>query len=289
MNFQQIRFVQAIVDTGSFTKAAERCFVTQPTLSNAISQLETELGGEIFHRRSKKPPKLTEFGHLLMNDMQRILSARENLMHKAADYVARDEKCVRLGLSPLISDEYVSTLLTRLKSVDDEFEVIISQMNKADIEPALLNGSIDYGLGPKPMGFRHSKSIPIYSEPLLFLSQESTSTSSVALDEISGRIILFVQDDCGLAGVTRSLFDDHAIEISEYEGRALSYNVLENWVKLGLGSALLPASKVTDIGAASRIDNDEGFVSVEFQASWLAAQEQRRCFNMMQAGLSFAS
>lgn len=192
MNFQQIRFFQAITETGSFTKAAERCFVTQPTLSNAISQLEDELGGEIFQRKTK-PITLTEFGQHLLDDMRDILLVRERLLSRAADFVARDEGSVRLGISPLVSDDYVSTLMQRLQSADQDLNILISQMNKADIEPALQNGIIDFGIGPSPMQSTKTLSTPIYSEPLLYLCGDSVASNSFALRDINGKTLLFVQ------------------------------------------------------------------------------------------------
>lgn len=88
----------------------------------------------------------------------------------------------------------------------------------------------------------------------------------------------------------RILFSQNAIQVCEYEGRALSYSTLENWVKLGLGATLLPASKVLDISTAKRLeDNNGALVSIEFQACWLATQQHRRCFNLLHESLKFAA
>jgi len=206
------------------------------------------------------------------------------MLGKAADYVARDVKSVKLGISPLVSDDYVSTLLSRLNSADSELNIVISQMNKSDIEPAMQSGSIDFGVGPGPMGFEKSKALRIYSEPLLYLTDGDSNSKrgAVTLSDLNGKTILFVQDDCGLASVKHELFSEFKIDVLEYEGRALSYNVLETWVKLGLGTTLLPASKVADISIANRINNNDGdSISVEFQACWLISQEDRKCFDIV--------
>ena len=65
MNFQQLRFVISVVDTGSFTRAADLCCVTQPALSNAINQLEDELGAKLLDRTTRSV-SVTDFGALLI-------------------------------------------------------------------------------------------------------------------------------------------------------------------------------------------------------------------------------
>ncbi|MEM9278953.1 MAG: LysR family transcriptional regulator [Pseudomonadota bacterium] len=90
MNFQQLRFVIAVADTGSFTRAADRCCVTQPALSNAISQFEEELGGKLFNRTTRSVTP-TEFGKLIIPDMRNIMEAQSNLISNASIYNSRDD------------------------------------------------------------------------------------------------------------------------------------------------------------------------------------------------------
>lgn len=65
MNLNQLRYAKTVADTGSFTLAAEQCYVTQPTLSNGIAQLEQELGDKIF-KRTTRTVSLTPFGEHIM-------------------------------------------------------------------------------------------------------------------------------------------------------------------------------------------------------------------------------
>ena len=89
MKLRQLQFVQAVVEHGSFSRAAELCHATQPTLSNAIAQLETELGGKLFTRTTRRVD-LTPFGAYLMPDLTAVLEARdemrtaEGLIHMAS-------------------------------------------------------------------------------------------------------------------------------------------------------------------------------------------------------------
>ena len=71
MHMNQVRYFLALCEEGNFTRAAERCGVTQPSLTKAIRNLESKLGGKLFDR-SKIETQLTELGKLVRPPMQRI-------------------------------------------------------------------------------------------------------------------------------------------------------------------------------------------------------------------------
>lgn len=108
----------------------------------------------------------------------------------------------------------------------------------------------------------------------------------VGLDVLEGQTMLMVDDACGLAMAVRKLFMENQISLKEYEGRALSYPVLEKWTQLGIGSTLLPASKVQHQDYARRLhDRSDDIVPLNFQAVWKKPQEARPSFTPMMAGL----
>ena len=71
MNMNQVRYFLVLCEEANFTRAAERCGVTQPSLTKAIKNLESKLGGKLFDR-SKIKTQLTELGKLVRPPMQRI-------------------------------------------------------------------------------------------------------------------------------------------------------------------------------------------------------------------------
>src|SRR3982751_877166 len=85
MELQQLRYVAAVADTGNFTRAAERCFVTQPSLSQQIINLESELGHKLFHRLGRKAV-LTEAGAVFLERARRILLEVENATKEISDH-----------------------------------------------------------------------------------------------------------------------------------------------------------------------------------------------------------
>lgn len=280
MNFQQLRFVIALSDTGSFTKAADLCCVSQPALSNGVSQLEDELGAKLFKRTTRSVTQ-TEFGDVLIDEMRKITKARGQLFSRAADFLTRDLKTIRIGLSPLISSEFVEAMMARIELADDSLTVILSEMNRADIQPGLESGTIDFGLGPKPVANDSFATSTIYSEPLLYISDTMSGdpVEPITLSQMSGQQILLVQDGCGLSATVRDLFRDNQLKMEEYEGRALGYHILEKWARLGIGVTLVPASKVSDVTYARRLDDSLGTsVTITYEASWNKTHEAQANF-----------
>lgn len=287
MNFQQLRFVVAVADLHSFTDAADLCCVTQPALSNAIAQFEEELGGKLFERTTRTVT-LNAFGASMIDDIRRILDARSRLMVHSAEYLARDDRVIRIGLSPLISDVYVAALLTRMAQIDGSISIILTEMNKRDIQPALDAGEISFGLGPEPWDQTVLNAAAIYSEPLLYVSGDHTmaATDTATLKDLAGKQLLMVGDDCGLSAVVRSLIRENQIVLTEYAGKALGYSVLEKWALLGIGVAFLPASKVTDPSRARRMNGASGSsLSIGFCACWKPSQEARPSFSLVRRAL----
>ena len=78
MTFTQLNYVLAVAEYQNFTKAAEKCFVTQPTLSMQIQKLEDQLGIQIFDR-SKKPIQLTEVGRKIVNQAKNIVNEADRI------------------------------------------------------------------------------------------------------------------------------------------------------------------------------------------------------------------
>jgi len=81
MNIQQIVYFLVLSDELHFTRAAKRCGIAQPTLTNAIRALEDEFGGPLFHRRPK--PRLSELGAAVRPDLQRALVLIDRALTRA--------------------------------------------------------------------------------------------------------------------------------------------------------------------------------------------------------------
>jgi DNA-binding transcriptional LysR family regulator len=106
--------------------------------------------------------------------------------------------------------------------------------------------------------------------------------ASIGLEAASQQRLLFTEDLCGLATATRTLFDNAQLEVDAYPGRAMSYGALEDWVELGLGSAVIPKYHLRSRAHARSLVGADGVqLFLEIEAVWkspLAASEHASVF-----------
>ena len=126
MNLNQLRYMKSVATFNSFSLAAQNCHVTQPTLSNAIAQLETELGAALFHR-STRVVSLSPFGQKLLPYIDAILSGQEELRKVAQGLLHPEQKLCRLAMSPVIDSQLLSILVDAFSQKEPEMEFIFKE------------------------------------------------------------------------------------------------------------------------------------------------------------------
>ena len=99
MNLQQMRYVKALAEKGSFVAAAGCCAVTQPTLSNGIAQFESELGHRLF-TRTTRTVQLTSYGEQLLPTILEILLLTEQLKAAPNTKAEPASAALQVGISP---------------------------------------------------------------------------------------------------------------------------------------------------------------------------------------------
>lgn len=246
MNLNQLRYVKAVADTGSFTQAAAKCFVTQPTLSNGLAQLEAELGEKLF-TRTTRTVSLTPFGEHILPYIEKVLQAQTELVEEYRNYVSPERDVIRIGISPLIQTGRFGQMLSLFRQTHTHTEVIFTEQNMADLFRLLEDDMIDFVFGVTDDAHRQSRGRAfLYEEPLFYIPRAGdvkVNRESITIDEMAGETIVMVPDGCGLAKATRAIFRSHRRKFRQYPGKAMSYQVLEEWASLGLGAAILPESK----------------------------------------------
>ena len=104
-------------------------------------------------------------------------------------------------------------------------------------------------------------------------SPAEARAAAARIDDVACRTLLLVPDTCGLTTFTRDLLADRGLPLRAYSGEAASYRVLEDWAGMGLGSALLPRSKVTRADSSTRpvVDARGAAVTITYEAAWDSA------------------
>lgn len=275
MNLNQLRYAKAVAETGSFTLAAEQCYVTQPTLSNGIAQLEQEMEERIFERTTRAV-SLTPFGEHIMPFIDNVLAANDNLLRETRSFVHPTRAAIRIGVSPLVNANWLAAMLEKFREINPEIEAILHEQNMADLYRMLDDRLLDLVFGVADTRKAAWEGTFLYREPLYFIPRGVNypeGEGAVPFEKISGETFVMVPNVCGLAKATRSLFRSHRRKLSEYSGEAMSYQVLEQWASLGLGAAILPQSKLTAsqrkaYAITDKAGNEQFF---EFEAVWASS------------------
>ena len=248
MNLNQLRYVKAVAETKNFTLAAEKCCVTQPSLSNGIRQLEQEFEERIF-KRTTRSVVLTPLGEHILPFIENILNGEEALISEVHLFVHPLCTVLRIGISPLMNSEWLSSMLEKFKRANTEVEVILHEQNMADLYQMLDDGALDFVFGVVDTWKASWKRAPLYREPLYFIpcgNNYPENIKSISFDQIAQETFVMVPNTCGLARATRAFFRQKRRKLNEYSGEALGYQILEQWASLGLGAGGGHSSGVKD-------------------------------------------
>ncbi len=191
MTITQLEYVVAVATYKSFVAAAEKCFVTQPTLSMQIQKLEEELGIRIFDR-NKHPIAITAIGEKVVAQAKEIIAAKE----KVAEIIQDEEKTVegkfRLAVIPTIAPYIVPAMLEDYVTNYPDVQLQIKEMETKAIIEALYSNEIDAALVSTPLNETGTKEYPLFYEQFVcYLSKNEAALNKklitpedIALDRI---------------------------------------------------------------------------------------------------------
>lgn len=241
MEFQQLRYVRAIADTASFSRAAESCSVAQPTLSQQVLKLEEELGAKLFDRlgRSVRP---TEAGRAFITYARAILhqvdAARSSVAHRSSDLSG----AVTVGVIPTIAPYLIPRFTADFARMHPGAKLRIVEETTPVLVDGLRDMSLDFALLALPLRHKDLELLPIRTEPLYVAlpnNHPRASASSLALKELRKEAFVFLRDghcfrDLSVATCKRArLTPQIAFESGQFSS-------LLGMVAAGLGISLLP-------------------------------------------------
>ena len=158
MTIIQLEYLLAVANCGSFSLAAEHCFVTQPSLSMQIKSLEEELGVVLLDR-SKKPVIPTEAGEVVLAEIRETLRAYDHIREAVAELKGETSGRLRLGVIPTIAPYLLHKFIPDFVRDYPKVELEIAEMVTADIVDALAaTGSMRHWSPAEPAarGFRNT-------------------------------------------------------------------------------------------------------------------------------------
>lgn len=241
MNLRDLRYFVALADTRHFGKAAERSFVSQPTLSAQIKKLETYLGVQLIERQPRKVA-LTETGTKILPLARRILQESDEIVSLARNEHDPLSGKLKVGLIPTIGPYLLPLVTRKLRKQLPALKLMLYEYQTQPLLEKLRAGDVDLGILALPVPLDGLEARPLYDENFtLAVPAQSplAKKSSIKLDDLTGETLLLLEDGHCLRD--QALDVCSRIDVKESDDyRATSLETLRQMVAAGLGITLLP-------------------------------------------------
>ncbi len=255
MTITQLYYVLAVAEYKNFTLAAEKCFVTQPTLSMQIQKLEDELDILIFDR-SKKPILLTEVGEKIVNQAKNIVNEAgriKDIVDQQKGYIGGEFK---VGIIPTVMPTLLPMFLNNFIKKYPKVNLIIEEQTTEDIIKKLKNGHLDCAIAATPLEEENLKEIVLYYEPFVAYvpsNHPSMDKKEIEISDLDLDKILLLQDGhCFRNGILNLCKNNKFITDSHFQLESGSFETIIKLADEGLGTTLLPYLHTLDLNEKSK-------------------------------------
>jgi LysR family hydrogen peroxide-inducible transcriptional activator len=241
MEFHQLRYVCAIADTGNFSRAAERCQIAQPSLSQQVLKLEEDLGAKLFDRLGRSV-RLTEVGRAFIPHARAILEQMDVARASVSDKNADSRGSVAVGVIPTVAPYLIPSYTAAFAKKYPEAKLRIVEETTSILVEGLRDLSIDVAILALPLRHKDLELFPIRTEPLFAVMRRDhprASAESLALKDLRGESFVMLRDghcfrDLSIATCTRAhITPNIAFESSQFSS-------LLGMVAAGVGVSLVP-------------------------------------------------
>ncbi len=241
IKLKDLRYLVAVADSRHFGRAAQRCFVSQPTLSAQLKKLEDDLGVQLIERQPNNVT-LTEAGEQIVARARRILEASEEVVALARAHRDPLAGKLRLALLPTIGPYLLPRIAQPIRKALPRLELRLYEYQTAPMLEKLATGEIDLGILALPVDLEGLDARQLYSEAFTVAVPDQhrlAKRDSVRADDLNGETLLLLEDGHCLR--------DQALEVCSRVGvnesqdfRATSLETLRQMVATGAGITLLP-------------------------------------------------
>jgi LysR family hydrogen peroxide-inducible transcriptional activator len=246
MTLTELKYVVAVAEERHFGRAAERCFVSQPSLSAAVKNLEEELGVRLFER-GKRGVLLTDAGERIVAQARRALEEAERV--KLVARQGRDplKGTLRLGIIHTVAPYLLPDLVAALRRAAPEMPLDVEENITATLDRMLRSGDLDAVILALPYEAPGIETVPLYEETFMVVAPAKHPIArrrAIAVEELdAGELLLLPVGHC-----FRDQVLDACTEFSrppEPGRQGNSLETLRSMVASGLGITVLPATALT--------------------------------------------
>jgi DNA-binding transcriptional LysR family regulator len=249
MEMHQVQYFLAVAEERNFSRAAQKCDVSQPSLSRAIKSLEAELGGDLF-RRERKNTHLSELGQMVRPHLETVYSATEIAKRVSQDVKQMKTVPLKLGIMSTIAPDEIIDLITALKTQHPGLELRLCDASAAELRDRLLAGALEVAIYALPGEQRDdTHMMPLFRERMVIAVHRNHKLSNARgfpVSEMNGESYIH-RMNCEFAGYADRILSEKGVTCTP-----TYWSERDDWtlamVAAGLGFAFMPANSVKHPG-----------------------------------------
>lgn len=242
MNIHQFKYILAVSEFKHFETAAEKCFISQSTLSTMISKFEDEIGVKIFDRK-KKPVELTLEGKLIIEQIKIVSSEIEQLTELTKEIKGEIAGNLNLSVIPTVAPFLLPLFLQEFAMQFPKLNIMVKEETTEEIMKKLKSRELDIGIVSIPLHDEELIEIKLYDEPFLFYDTKSFKSKIVSVKEMKNKSLCLMEEGHCMRTQVSELCKHNPYKnkhVLNFEYKAGSIDSLIRFAKSTQNATLLP-------------------------------------------------
>lgn len=284
MEIHQLTYFVAVAETGSFSRAAERCNIAQPSLSQQIQKLEQELGGPLFDRLTRRVV-LTDAGRSLLPRAITILAELQDIKYSMKQEADVSRGMLSVGFIPTIAPFVLPRVIKRFSLEFPRARLSVHEDLTESLVRELVDGKLDVGITSTPIHNKLIRTQELLTEPLLVASSKKhdiITSAEIHIKELDEFPFIALSEMHCLGEQIQSFCYQQHLEL-KIVCHTSQLTTVQNCVATGLGVSLVPkalalgdkskqvvyrelsdATPQRKIAAATHIERTQSFLAKKF-------------------------
>src|SRR5690625_3592102 len=243
IDIKHMQYFVAIVKYGSMTEASHRLYISQPTISKGIQDIETELGMSLFDRNKKKIA-LTDAGRIFFDQCEEILRLHAELPNDLKNMVGMRQGHIKIGLPPIMDAGKLMAIIRDFHDLYPKITFQLIESGSRTIESRLIQNEIDVGITVLPTESDRFDNFNFISESLCLVVHENhplASKHSVHLKELKHESFIMFNEDFYLNEIITSACKNAGF-MPDIISKTSQWNFIEEMIDRELGICIMPQS-----------------------------------------------
>ncbi len=262
MNLNQLKGFWEIASVRSFSKAAEKLYLTQPALSLQIKALEEELGHPLFERQGRQL-LLTDSGRFLQERAREILDLVEQTKQEVSAFQNLERGQITIGTNDTICLYLLPSVLRSFRKSFPGIEIALTNRKTSEVAELVVEGKVDFGIGTMPVREPRLVTEPLcWREDVAICSPHHPLTQSarVSVGDLATHTLLLLEQGSSSRGILERTLTEHGV-IANRSMDLGGIEVIKRFAEIDLGIGIVPGIAVVDEVKENRLHS--------FRLDWL--------------------